>query len=394
MPPESPHQYAVLGAGLMGRVVAKDLLQVEPDARVTLVDRSPALLTDAASFIADRRLRAHQLDVTDAEPAASVLAGHAAVVNALPHRYSLAGIDAAIAAEVSIVDLVGAEPERRRALDGRAREAGILILPGCGVAPGLSNVLVARGVARLDDTDEAIIYVGGIPRTKAPPLEYQTVYSLTSVLSAYVRPARIVVDGQDRSVDPLSGVEQLEFPPPLGTLEAFYTDGLGSLRLTMKGRVRRLLAEKTIRYCGHAARMQLLKDCGLLDATPVRVGNVEVVPVELLIECLTPALRLGPEGDILVMRVVVRGVKDGAPHTHTFDLVDYFDPETGYTAMARTTGLPAAHAARKIADGTIQDIGVHFPEQVFVGALGDELLAALEACGMSMRYSESERSLP
>ena len=322
----------------MGRVVAKDLLQVEPDARVTLVDRSPALLTDAATFIADGRLRAHQLDVTDAEQSVSALAGHAAVVNALPHRYSLAGLEAAIAASVSIVDLVGAEPERRVALDGRAREAGILILPGCGVAPGVSNILVARGVELLDETDEAVIYVGGIPRTKAPPLEYQTVYSLTSVFSAYVRPAQIVVDGQDRSVDPLSGVEQLAFPPPLGTLEAFYTDGLGSLRLTLKGRVRRLLAEKTIRYCGHAARMQLLKDCGLLDTTPVRVGDVEVVPVELLIERLTPALRLGPAGDILVMRVIVRGVKNGASCTHTFDLVDYFDPETGYTGWRERPG--------------------------------------------------------
>ena len=122
-------------------------------ARVTLVDRSKALLADATTFIADGRLRAHQLDVTDAAQAVSALAGHAAVVNALPHRYSLAGLDAAIAASVSIVDLVGAEPERRVALDGRAREANILILPGCGVAPGLSNILVARGVERLDDTD-------------------------------------------------------------------------------------------------------------------------------------------------------------------------------------------------------------------------------------------------
>ena len=84
----------------------------------------------------------------------------------------------------------------------------------------------------------------------------------------------------------------------------------------------------------------------------------------------TPALRLGPAGDILVMRVIVRGVKNGASHTHTFDLVDYFDPETGYTAMAQTTGLPAAHAARKIADGTIRETGSPFSGAGVRGSVG------------------------
>jgi lysine 6-dehydrogenase len=229
--------------------------------------------------------------------------------------------------------------------------------------------------------------VGGIPKERTPPLEYQTVYALESVFAACGRPARILCDGAETSVDPLSGLERLEFGEPIGTLEAFYTDGLASLAVTMKERVTRLLAEKTLRYPGFADRIRFLRDCGLLGDRAVTVGATQVKPVELLIRQLTPKLTLGPEGDILAMRVTVAGVKDGEPRTHQFELIDYFDPQTKYTAMARTTGFPAAQAARMIADGRIPETGVHFPEQVFIGEREDELFGALQDRGITVTHA-------
>lgn len=380
-------RYAVMGAGLMGRVVAKDLLQAESDATVTLFDYSGGCLTEAAEFIADPRLGTEQLDVSETDRAARMLEGHAVAVGALPHRCSLDGIAAAIAAAVPIVDLVGGDPERRQELEQGAVEAGVLVIPGCGVAPGVSNVLIARGVELLDEALEAVIYVGGLPRQREPPLEYQIVYSLESVFGACVRPARIRRDGQEVTVEPLSGLELLEFPEPIGTLEAFYTDGLASLLMTMSGRIKRFLAEKTLRYPGFAERVRLLRGCGLLDTEPVRVGSAEVAPVDLLIRRLTPILELGPEGDILVMRVTVKGLADGKECTHSFDLLDHFDPRTKYTAMARTTCFPAAVAARMIGAGRIPGTGVRFPEQVFIGSLGDEFLSALAGRGLAIKHS-------
>jgi lysine 6-dehydrogenase len=384
-------QYAVMGAGLMGRVVAKHFLQTESDAAVTLLDRDERLLGQAVDFVADERLHPAQVDVEDTDRAAAVLQGHDAAVGALPHRCSLDGLEAALRAAVSVVDMVGSSPEQRQALDSRARDAGVLLIPGCGVAPGVSNILVARGVELLDETHEAVIYVGGIPKRKAPPLEYQTVYSLESVFNACVRPVTIWLDGRETTVEPLTGVEILEFPEPIGKLEAYYTDGLASLPLTIKDKISHALMEKTLRYPGFAERVRFLKECGLLDTRPVDVGSVSVDPRDLLIQVLTPILELGPEGDVLVMRVTVTGVRDGNGRLHTFDLIDYLDPVTAYSAMARTTGFPAACAARMIAAGRITQRGVRFPEQLFIGELGREFLSALADHGITITHHEQSK---
>jgi lysine 6-dehydrogenase len=380
-------RYAVLGAGLMGRVVAKDLLQTEEEATVTLLDSSNDRLNEAALLVDDERLTLERLDVQDRTQAVRTLGGHTVAIGALPHARSLESLKLAIAADVPMVDLVGSYPELRVELDPAAREASLLIVPGCGVAPGLSNVLVARGVELLDEAHEAVIYVGGIPRRRRPPLEYETVYSLESMFGAFLRPARIWVDGAMTTAEPLSGLELLDFPEPVGTLEAFYTDGLASLPLTMTGSIRDSLTEKTLRYPGFAERVGFLKECGLLERNPVQVGAVEVAPVELLIRQTGPALELGPEGDILVMRVVVKGMAGGRERLHTFDLVDFMDPATGDTAMARTTGFTATVAARLIASGGIAEVGVRFPEQLFLAALGDALLSGLAARGVVVRHS-------
>jgi Saccharopine dehydrogenase and related proteins len=371
----------------MGRVVARDLLESEADATVTLLDLNPDLLREAAGFVADPRLVARPLDVTDREAAAAALRGHCAAVAALPHGRSLDALRAAISAGVPIVDLVGSYPERRMELDRAAREAGVLVVPGCGVAPGLSNVFVARGVEMLDVAEEAIIYVGGIPVERTPPLEYQTVYSLQSMFGAFMRPARIWRDGQATTVEPLSGVELLDFGDEVGTLEAFYTDGLASLPLTMAGKITRSLEEKTLRYPGFAERVAVLKSCGMLDAAPVHVGGVEVAPRDVLIHQVAPALELGPEGDIVVMRVRVTGASGGEERSHVFDLLDRFDSASGVTAMARTTGYTASVTARMICAGKLPRAGVFFPEQLFAGTPGEELLEELARRGVVAGHS-------
>jgi lysine 6-dehydrogenase len=382
------NRYAVLGAGLMGRVAVKDLLATEPDAGVTLLDMDEGLLEEVSELIPDERLETVQVDVEDLEATAAILRGHAAAIGALPHARSLQGIEAAISSGVSFADLVGSKPELRRARNERAREAGVLIIPGLGVAPGLSNVLVARGMERLDETHDAVIYVGGVPRERTPPLEYQTVYSLVSMFGAYLRPAQIWEDGNKTLVEPLSGLEVLEFPPPIGPLEAFYTDGLASLVLTVPDRVRDTLAEKTLRYPGFAEKVRVLKECGLLEAEPVQIGGASVAPRDLLIHQLAPSLFLGPQGDILAMRVVVKGSTGTEIRTHSFELLDFMDPETGETAMARTTAFPATIAARMIADGTLSERGVRFPEEIFLGALGEALFSELDRRGVRVSHSE------
>jgi saccharopine dehydrogenase-like NADP-dependent oxidoreductase len=194
------------------------------------------------------------------------------------------------------------------------------------------------------------------------------------------------VDGEKTTAEPLTGIEILEFPPPIGPLEAFYTDGLASLVLTVPDRIRGSLSEKTLRYPGFAEKVKVLRDCGILDAEPVQVGGVSVVPRDVLVHQLGSTLDLGPEGDILAMRVAVKGVAAGHEVSHTFELVDFMDPATGDTAMARTTAFPATIAARMIARGRISERGVRFPEELFAEELGDHLFEELEERGVRVRH--------
>ena len=378
--------YAVIGAGQMGRVIAKELIDSGTGSEVSLFDISDTLLAEAAHFIASDRLSTQVLDITDTATASAALEDHTVAIGALPHSMSYPAIQAAIGAHISFVDLVGEAPERRAALHDQAADAGCLIVPGMGVAPGISNMCIGRGMELLDETHNGSIYVGGIPVKKEPPLYYQTVYLLESVFNAYLRPATIIENGEHVTVEPLSGLEEISFPEPIGTLEGFFTDGLASLPLTVGGDIKNNLFEKTLRYPGHLECMRALKECGLLDDRPVMIGGSEIVPRDVLIELLGEKLRLSSEGDILVMRIEVEGLKEGKEQRHIFELVDYLDTETQYTAMARTTGFPAVLAARMIANDELPERGVWFPEQLFTGDRFERMIDELAKMGVELKY--------
>ncbi|KPK95942.1 hypothetical protein AMJ80_02810 [bacterium SM23_31] len=383
-------KYAVLGAGLMGSIMPKDIFEYEPRVLgVTLIDNNESALRDVYNETGNDRLEIRKLDLNDTAAAVSLLRGHDAAISALPHELGLSALEAAVGAKVSVVDLVGVEPEKRMALHKKAEDAGIVIIPGCGVAPGISNMCVGRGVELLDETQKAVIYVGGIPKKKEPPLNYQTVYTLGSVFKAYVRKARIIQDGKEAEVEPLSGLEHVDFNEPIGRLEAFYTDGLASLILTMKGKISHFLAEKTLRYPGHTEKIKFLKACGMLDEEPETVNSYKVKPVDFLIKRLSPLLKLSPEGDFLIMRIIVEGTKNGKQQTHTFELIDEYDPATRYTSMARTTSFPALCVARMITGGIIKQKGVRFPEQIFSTGLFPEFLSALKKYNIQISHSVS-----
>lgn len=377
-------KYAVIGAGKMGLVIAKALLDGDMDCQVMLFDIHEKTLSKAVSYVRSERMNVSILDINDIHAAVQKLSGQNVVISALPHSQSLPCLKAAVGAKVSCIDLVGEAPEERLALDRKAKNAGITIIPGLGVAPGLSNICLGRGVELLDKTTDAVIYVGGIPMEKTGPMDYQTVYSLESVFKAYLRPAKIYQNGVETEVTPLSGLEILNFPEPIGNLEAYYTDGLASLTHTMKGEISGSLEEKTLRYPGFAAKIKFLLESGLLETRPIKIAGQKVVPLDFLIKLLEPKLKLGPKGDLLVMRIVVKGYKNNRPQVQHFELIDEYDPVTRYSAMARTTGFPAICAARMLTERNITKRGVLFPEQIFTGSLYSDMISALSAMGVTI----------
>jgi len=378
--------FLVLGAGKMGIVLAKDLIESDSKNRVTLVDISLKHLKQAADFIKSRRLISLQRDIEEKKHRYEILEGKDVVLSALLHKHSLMALEASVDTGVHFVDLVGEGPLGRLKYDEQAKKKEITLISGLGVSPGITNVCVGRAVHLLDETEKALIYVGGNPVFPKPPLNYRVVYAVDSLLDFYERKVSILKKGKIKEVPPLSGVEPISFDLPFSDMECFYTDGLNSLLYTMEKKIKGELWEKTIRQKGHAEGVNTLKACGLFSRQPISVRNMEVVPREVLEMLLESRLKLGKERDATLLRIVVSGKKSGKPETHVFEMIDHYDDEKAYTSMAKTTCFPASIAAQMIVSGMIPQKGSLFPEDIFFAELYRPFMDALKARGVVVSH--------
>lgn len=371
----------VLGAGLVGGLIARDLVQ-DAGIRVVAVDASEEPLAKLAGL---PRLATRRADLSDPTAIAAAVAGADVVALAVPGFMGTKTLRAVIRSGKPVVD-ISFSPEDPLDLDAEAKAAGVPAIVDCGVAPGLSNLFVGRSVASLDVTDEVVVLVGGLPVRRVWPFEYRLVFSLTDVIEEYTRPCRYRENGHEVVRPALSDPEYVDLPR-VGTLEAFNTDGLRTLLRTIDAPN---LKEKTLRFPGHIEKMRMLRGAGFFDQTPVRVDGVDVRPRALTEALIRKAWTLPPGDDeFTVLRVEVAGTKGGVKRRIVWDLYDATDPVTRATSMARTTGFPCAIIARLLADGSFSRPGVHPPE-----VLGrDEvltawMLSALKERGVSIECQE------
>lgn len=377
--------YLVMGAGKMGVVLAKDLIESDSECQVTLADIDFERLGQATEFIGSDRLLPLQRDIEDENQRMEVMEGKDVALCALLHEQSLISLDTAVAKGVHYIDLVGAAPLKRMEFDSKAKEKGIAVISGLGVSPGITNICVGRAVHLLDEAEKGIVGVGGVPVEPKPPLNYRIVYAVESLLGLYEREVLILKDGKIERVDPLTGLEKIEFEDPFSEMEWFYTDGLNSMTYTLEGKIKDL-AEKTIRHMGHVEGVQTLKACGFFSRDPVDVDGQKVAPRRMLEVILDERMKLGDERDATLLRIKVSGKKDGRSVTHVFEMADYFDTDRQYTSMGKTTSFPASVGAQMIMSGQITQRGVVFPENVFDANLYDPFMDALAARGVFVSH--------
>lgn len=355
----------VLGAGLQGSACAYDLLESPAVSAVRLADRSlDALPPFLDARRGDPRLELVTLDARDAADVAAALDGMDGCLNALPYYFAEPITRLAIAAGTHYADLGGNTDIvfRQMELGDEARAAGVSVIPDCGLAPGMVNILAADGMTALEETRAIRIYVGGLPKYPEPPLGYQLVYSLEGVLDYYTTPSFVLRDGRLTEVEALSGVEAVEFEAPPGTLEAFHTaGGVSTMPWRLEGRVP-TVEYKTLRYPGHAELMRAMRDIGLFSREPVCGPGGEFVPREAFIAVVEPHLRRRGSPDLVALRVVVEGVREGADARVTYHLLDFMDEERGISAMGRSTGFSLAIIGRMQAGGVIAEAGVATPD--------------------------------
>ncbi|TVP55869.1 MAG: saccharopine dehydrogenase [Gemmatimonadales bacterium] len=355
----------VLGGGAQGSAAAYDLLQDPEVEEVVIGDMNP---DGSPAFLAPHvggRLRLEVVDARDSDSVREAMRGMDAVVCALPYYFNTEMTRLAIEVGAHFADLGGNTEivEEQRAMDAEAKAAGVSVIPDCGLAPGMVNILAQAGIDELDKTESVRMWVGGLPQDPEPPLNYQIVYSMEGVLDYYTTPGLVLHEGKPVEVEALTGMEELEFPEPLGRLEAFYTaGGISTLPYRYEGELG-TMEYKTLRYPGHARIMKAIRDLGLLDDTPVRVGDSEITPRQFFIDRVSPTLRK-PEGrDLVALRVEIRGTRNGEAAGIRYDLLDRYDEATGITAMMRTTGYSLALTGLMQCRGQIREQGVRTPDE-------------------------------
>lgn len=345
---------AVLGAGLVGAAVARDLATA---FEVTAVDRRGDALMRT---FAGTRVQPLEADLSDAAALESLVAPFDLVVGALPGHMGYRVLESVIRAGKDVVD-IAFFPEDPFGLDALARERGVTAVVDFGVAPGMCHVLLGHHVATMDSVQRFECLVGGLPVERRWPFEYKAPFSPADVLEEYTRPARYVEHGQLVERPALTDPERIEVEG-VGTLESLNTDGLRTLLRTMSVPN---MKEKTLRYPGHGRLMEALREGGFFSTEPLGVGDSVVRPLDVTSALLFPQWTLRPgEPEFTYMRVTIEGRADDRDERVVWTLLDRGDPETGETSMARTTGYACTACTHLVADGRYRKPGISPPEEV------------------------------
>ena len=368
----------VLGAGRIGATIALDL---DREHNVLVADTNATLLQRLNA----KGINIAVLDVTNTEALVALVSRANLVVNALPGFLGFEVLRTLIEAGKNVVD-ISFFPEDPFSLDELAKKSGATAVIQCGVAPGLNNIICGHHATAVDVVSFEC-WVGGLPKNPVPPFNYKAPYSPADVIEMYTRPARILENGKLVVKEALSGLELIDFPG-VGTLEAFFTDGLSTLTETMSIPD---MMEKTLRYPGHADFMRMFRQAGFFRTDQMVTNRLPSGSSlrDVTSELLFPEWQLGDdESEFTVMRVRV-------VHTSglesVYDIYDERDPVTGFSSMSRLTGYTCTAVCNLMLEGKIAAAGLSgivAPE--FVGANEDNFQAIgnhLESRGIKITVS-------
>ena len=351
------YTYAVLGAGRQGTAAAYDMARWGAAQRVLLADIDQEVARKAAQRL-NRMLdtdiiTATYVDASDPASVAQVLHGVDACLSAVPYYYNLGITKVAIGLGVNLCDLGGNTDIARQqhTFAEAACQVGISIIPNCGQVPGMGTSLAVYAISLLDQAVDVYVWDGGLPQAPRSPFNYLLTFHIAGLTNEYAEPAIFLRDWKITQVEPMTELETVEFPPPIGVLEAFVAGGgTDTMPWTFEGKLR-TLQNLTLRYPGHFEQLRAFYDLGLWDLELLRVGDQKIVPREVFHALFEPKVVFPQDKDLIIVRVRSLGVKNGRQAESFVQVIDYYDESTGFTAMERSTGWSAAIVAEMMAQG-------------------------------------------
>jgi len=355
----------VIGAGMMGRAIAHDLHKFSKFEKITISDRAKETLESAKKFLADKKINYELLDVRDEEKVKENFKKYDIVVSAIPYHFNYFLTKTAIDTNTHFIDLGGNNTivEKQLKLSDSAEKNNVTVIPDCGLAPGMVSIIARDVVDYMDEVDFVKLRVGGLPLKPVPPFNYQIVFSPNGLINEYIEDALILDNKKIVAKESMTKLEEISFPFPFGKMEAFLTSGgCSTLPYTFRYIIK-YLDYKTIRYPGHCEMIKPMLDLGFGSEEPITINDNKIVPRKVLIKLLTE--KIPSKGkDVVLLKTVSEGIKDGKKIRLEYMLIDYFDEENNITSMMRTTAYPVAIIADMIRTCVIKKRGVHTCENI------------------------------
>ncbi len=372
----------VLGGGMVGSAIAADLCN---EFDVTLADINAKRLKYLKSLYPLKTLVS---DLSEEGKISELVKDFNLVISAVPGNIGFETLRAIISAGIDVVDISFFERDPFE-LEKLAKVMNVTAVVDCGIAPGLSNIILGYH-NELMEVESYECYVGGLPFKRKWPFEYKAFFSPGDVIQEYIRPARFVSNGKIVTVEALSDPELIEFEE-VGTLEAFNTDGLRTLIRTMK--IPNMI-EKTMRYPGHKELMKIFRDSGFFSEEEIMINDHAIRPVDLTSKLLFKHWKpQKDEDEFTIKKLVIKGKEAGKAKEYIYEIFDRFDRESGISSMARTTGYTCTSVARLLLDGNLENKGISPPE--YIGAIPgycDRILNMLRQKSINIRLTENQIS--
>jgi lysine 6-dehydrogenase len=379
---------AVIGLGLMGPTLAMDCLSSDDVDEILLIDIDEDRLNKVVDVLGKpSRVKTAVQDVTDTDGLSRTLKGYDVALVALLNPYNVKAIMGATRAGLHSVDLSGPSEEEAKELDSEAKKKGVAVVPGCGVEPGLTEMLATYGMDRLDTVDTVEFYCGGIPENPKPPLDYKIVFG-GPYLPLWPGQVKVLENGKETSVKRYTTGTPIKFKGIERELECFYDGFPDSLYEIDKFKDVKNCSEKTVRYAGYCEKVNFLDELGLLSRKPIGFKGQEINPFEVFSKIVHPKVRLEErERDITVLRVIVEGMKDGENKSYTYNMVDRYDDAKDVTSMAKTTSYTAAIVGRMLGRKELSGTGLIPPCKLVRGKTFEVLLDELALRGVNIEQT-------
>jgi lysine 6-dehydrogenase len=380
----------VFGAGMMGSALAYDLAHSRNVESVVLADIDFERAASAAKNI-NPKVTPLKIDLNNLDQIIESMIDVDVAIGAVSYNYNYILTKIAIEVGIHFLDIGGNNDvvKQHLLLNKMAKEHDVCILPNCGLAPGLVNILAVSGAEEFDSVDSIRLRVGGLPQHPQPPLNYQIVFSVEGLINEYIEPTEVIRNGNLILVDSMNDVEEITFPEPYGALEAFNTSGgISTLCHYFQGKVKEL-DYKTIRYKGHCEKFKTLLDVGFASNDPFMIGNSVKTARELFTDLLQRKLDY-KDTDVILLKATLTGSIQGTKKILAYQLIDLYDSETKISAMMRTTSFPTSIIAQMLAKGEIKARGVMPPEYC---VSGNRLIEELEKRNIviSKNFIEDEK---